>query len=252
LKKISSFQFNESQLEGGMGGQEHRGYQGQGLFRPPEIAHPDALDLMWNGCVLVRFDGRLSPSQMKEDIDFDFKEFSLYRRKIYSFTGAAVLAAQISSLALLLILPALAGMYADAREKDTARHKKYRNLLFAGVFLAVLAFAAVFIGVGPKTRANELPRTDSAWIRVCYAMLNDLELDQPEAGTDLEPYFRKKISGLGWLEQAVNPFTGEPVKIGHGPGNFSIAIEGGKFVGFDLHWRDGYSQRIPVNEASVR
>jgi hypothetical protein len=72
-----------------------------------EIGHPDAKKLMWDGCVVTRFEGRFSSREMKEDIIFELKDAEPYRAVAYSYQGARLFAlkypAYVFSIGLLIL-----------------------------------------------------------------------------------------------------------------------------------------------------
>ena len=53
-----------------------------------EIAHLDALKVMWDGCVVTKFAGKITSKKMKEDMLFQFKDAAPFRSELYSSIGA--------------------------------------------------------------------------------------------------------------------------------------------------------------------
>jgi hypothetical protein len=53
------------------------------------IGHPDLARLLWDGCVVTRFTGRLSPDDMREDVLLGWKGLTPHRDRKYSTLGAA-------------------------------------------------------------------------------------------------------------------------------------------------------------------
>ena len=246
LRKIAAFRFySKSKItDDSRTVQAHEGYQGEGN-RAPQIAHPDAFRLMWNNCVLARFDGRISPSQMKADLYFDFQNFSPYRTTIYSYRGALVYAGLLALKVLLVAMPVLALLYRRfVVQEEKSGTRRFLFCCLCAIVLCSTIFGAAYVWVGPKTKANELPHLSALknMYNILHAFAADYDNIKPPAGRDLETYIEQKVRES--LSLKVNPFTGEPLKIGHGPGDFWIMIEDGEFVGFTFYWADGFAERI--------
>ena len=65
------------------------GFMPRKFFGPfMEIAHPDALKVMWDGCVVTKFAGEVSGDQMTEDMFFRFEDATPFQTELYSSVGA--------------------------------------------------------------------------------------------------------------------------------------------------------------------
>ena len=116
-----------------------KGFVPSRIHGPGEaIAHADAQKVMWAGCVVTKFAGQISGSDMRDDMFFRFKEPHYYRKQIY--TAAARFKKSIDNAARVIIfgLPVLPLLY------RLARARKYKFTLAMLLIITVVACASGF------------------------------------------------------------------------------------------------------------
>ena len=75
------------------------------------IGHPQLCGQLWDGCVLTKLSGSLSPAQMADDLRFRRERFSPYRQIYFTKDGTA-------ATFCLIVLAALAN---GCRGRPTAK-----------------------------------------------------------------------------------------------------------------------------------
>jgi hypothetical protein len=183
-----------------------------GLFM--EIAHPDASKVMWDGCVVTKFVGKVSSAQMTEDMFFRFKDATPFQTELYSSRGAYNKAYN-TLLVILLIGSILFTIYYCLRKwlgTKVSIIKLFIILLVSGV----IGFSLSYARVGEKT---EVYSAERYWVENFRSTLGDLFSD-PYIYFSNGPEFTEILQKNG----ITNPITGEPIIIEQSPGNMIVEI----------------------------
>ena len=183
-----------------------------GLFM--EIAHPDALKVMWNGCVLTKFTGKVSSAQMSEDMFFRLKDATPFQSELYSSVGAYNKAYD-TLLVILLFGSILLTIYYYLRKWLGTKVSIIKLFVILVVF-GVIGFNYSYAKVGEKTEVYSVKRY---WVQNFQVSLADLFCD-PTINPSNGPEFAEILQKNG----IPNPITGEPIIIEQSPGNMIVEI----------------------------
>ncbi|MGD8344750.1 MAG: DUF2330 domain-containing protein [Desulfobacterales bacterium] len=177
-----------------------------------EIAHADAKKVMWSGCVVTKFAGKISGSDMRDDMFFRFETPHYYRKQIY--TAAARLKESIDNAARVIIfgLPVLTFLY------RLTRARKYRFTLGSLFIISVIAcasgFSLTYAAIGKTPEVHTIHRN---WPDHLMGQLADL-FSYPEntfeTGAELSKILKKS--------DIKNPITNEPIILEDSPGNIIL------------------------------
>ena len=81
------------------------------------IAHSDASKVMWDGCVVTKFAGKISSSQMDDDIFFEFKDPRPYQLQLYSAKGRLDKSIFNATLVIIFGMPLLTIFYRITKKR---------------------------------------------------------------------------------------------------------------------------------------
>jgi hypothetical protein len=183
-----------------------------------EIAHLDALKIMWDGCVVTKFAGKVTSKEMKEDMFFQFKDAAPFQSELYSSTGAYNKAYYVV-LAILIVGSILLLIYHCIQKSQGIKAsiiKLFLILLFSGA----TGFGLSYAMIGEKAEVYTVERY---WYQNFYANLADLFSDPSNDfsnGSEFIDLLQR--NGID------NPITGEPIIIEHSPGNIVVEKAGDK------------------------
>jgi hypothetical protein len=116
------------------------------------IGHPEAIQRMWPGCVVTRLSGRITPSEMDQDIFITQKSLKgRYRATVYSakWKSGAVLTASVAALIVMLL--AVAITYEGGR-RPTRQEKRILLGIAVVLLLAVVALQVLLPVVNTVTQ----------------------------------------------------------------------------------------------------
>jgi len=198
-----------------------------------KIGHPEAFKYFWDGCIISRFCGTLSPDQMKKDIVFDISKFDHYQKHYWSKQGAWQYSLIFFFLAIVFIFIALHCLYRGEK------YKNFRNPLIRAVLLSF-----VFSSVSSLTVYAMLPKikniTTSSRIQNIVRRSEELSFKE-KLGELVSQYYadsenisieQYKIAIANLIQNnpqlqkfehfITNPFGGGVIKQEDSPGNYVI------------------------------
>ena len=180
-----------------------------GLFM--EIAHSDASKVMWDGCVLTKFSGKLSSDQMIEDMFFVFKDPNPFRSELYSSLGAYN-KAYYDLLIILICGSIVLTIYYRSRKRLGIKVSIIK--LFILLFLvSAIGFGLSYVTVGEKVDVHPYS-TRGYWhdnLQVAlFSLFSEPDIDFSNGSEFVELLKKDGIN---------NPVTGEPIIIENSPGN---------------------------------
>ena len=181
-----------------------------------EIAHADALKVMWDGCVVTKLAGHVTSDEMMHDMLFQFKEADPFRLEMYSFAGAINLALDVVWVVLFFVSIFLTFHYCEQKSRGT---KVSILKLFIILFMASAAgFGLSYAVVGEKT---EVYTVEEYWYGIFQARLADIfSIPSNDFSNESELIEILEREGID------NPITHEPIIIEHSPGNLVIEKTG--------------------------
>ncbi len=198
-----------------------------------EIGHPRVSSYLWNGAVLTRFAGTLTPRQMNRDLDITFEPYLPLQKQYYSVTGARDTATLFSLWLWSIVIPAIVFVfYGNLRRADNP-------LLFFGRILVpslILCLIIPMLGpvVIPTVKTENLGDRNTSQAYTDYLKYSvDAALSEnrkafetmPEADmgrwflTHLNDYYREMNPGRNPLK---NYLTSSDFEEEDSPGNFTV------------------------------
>ena len=248
-----------------------------GRWRYNQIGHPEAKKLMWDDCVVTRFEGRFSSREMKEDIIFELKDAEPYRAIAYSYQGARLYALKDPAYVFLIGLLILT-IYYSIRLSGVPIHSRLKRLAIPFLVLSIVCivvYHSSFSRIGEKKKVQVLGHTGSEWMNVViwlkafWADRGDLKMSDAELLDSIQkeskeskeyqafnpytfPYRRKKESAGAELVDLysknlpglLNPYTKEPFIIEDSPGNITVERKDGLITAIILYHQSGSPYRI--------
>jgi hypothetical protein len=183
--------------------EDQKGFIPREFFGPyMEIAHPDALKVMWDGCVVTKFAGKVSSDEMMDDMFFQFKEANPSRSELYSSVGKVNKAYNVV-MVKIIIGSILLTIYYFIR-KSLGTKVSISKLFIILLILSATGFGLSYAMVGEKTDVYLFSEPS-----------NDFS-----NGSELIDLLQR--NGID------NPITGEPIIIEHSPGNMIVEKSGDK------------------------
>jgi hypothetical protein len=203
------------------------------------IGHPDICALMWDGCVLAKFAGSLSASDMTDDIRFGWREFEPRQQHFYTAAGARAFAIKVF---LCLAGGWLAGSMFLCRGTiaQPGGRKRYFGVVLLPAVGLLAAGAAVLFLLLPKL--NDADVQISRGARSYYGFPQYLQSkveyylkEHPLVLWEPEDQIATHIlDGLADTAanktEMTNPFTGLPVTLEDSPGNLTVEKRDGKVM----------------------
>jgi hypothetical protein len=182
------------------------------LGRYMEIAHSDAFKVMWDGCVVTKFTGKISSREMTKDMFFQFMEAKPFRSELHSWIGKLNIAYHVS-LIVLLIGSILLTIYYRVR-KSLVSEISIRKLFKILVVSWVTAFVLTYALVGEKTDVYSVERHWRKNFQNRIASLFSEPQNTFSTGAELIELLQRK--GID------NPITKEPIILEDSPGNIVV------------------------------
>jgi hypothetical protein len=181
-----------------------------------EIAHSDALKVMWDGCVVTKFSGKVASDEMMEDMFFHFKEANPSRSELYSSVGKFNKAYNVVIVAIIIGSILLTIYY--CLRKSLGTKVSIIKLFILLLILCTTGFGLSNAMVGEKT---DVYTVEGYWYNNFRDNLADFFSDPSNDfsnGSELIDLFQR--NGID------NPITGEPIIIEHSPGNIVVEKTG--------------------------
>ena len=201
--------------------EDQTGFIPREFFDPyMEIAHSDALKVMWDGCVVTKFSGEVSSDEMIEDMFFQFKEANPSRSELYSSVGKFNKAYD-DVIVVIIIGSILLTIYYCIR-KSLGTKVSIITLFILLLIMSATGFGLSYAMVGEKT---DVYTVEGYWYNNFKANLADFFSDPSNDfsnGSELIDLFQR--NGID------NPITGEPIIIEHSPGNMIVEKAGEEIV----------------------
>lgn len=212
-----------------------------------DVGHEDICPLLWDGCVLTKLSGKISPAGMTDDIILDWQEPRPVRRTFFTHKGAlsAALGAFSSGLFLLTVTTL---MLHHRRVQAPGGRRFYAIHIFPRLALAMLAVSSTFYFLCPTIPVET--RSMFAAIKHRYNVQAALSAVIP-GGTDAshtKPDGQAAAVGQV-LSHIGNPFLGGPLINESSPGNYTLSIKDGQLVVY-VYDRIGRKVEVwpPVNK----
>jgi len=202
------------------------GFSGRAYHQ--EVGHPAAAEQFWDGCVVSRLCGTLTPRQMADDISLQLAAYEPYREHYYSRRGACEKAVTFALGAWCVLLVSLAVVFRMAMNLQR-KHAVFLKCAVVPALLVSLLTWAVTYAVLPKVDTRSLGR-GGVHPRIYEKVLQASRLIEADAIAEEHKYF----AGMGRDETAslvasyyaakgiTNGFTGEPIRHEDSPGNYTI------------------------------
>ena len=193
--------------------EDQTGFIPREFFGPyMEIAHSDALKVMWDGCVVTKLSGKVSSDEMMDDMFFQFKKANPSRSELYSSVGKFNIAYN-DAMVVIIIGSILLTIYYCIR-KNLGTKISIIKLFILLLILSAAGFGLSYAKVGETT---DVYSVEGNWHQNFYANLADLFSDPSNDfsnGSELIDLLQR--NGID------NPITGEPIIIEHSPGNMIV------------------------------
>jgi len=187
-----------------------------------DIGHPDAKEHLWDGCIISKLSGTLTPEDMAEDIILELESSKPYQRCYFSRLGACMTAFFSSLGAWSLVLLVLTTVFGSKGKKGDKSKALLRITVFA--LLVSLLVGGIVYAILPQVEVNTvdtiiLLRYDS-WIfyeGLDIAEKYDYFIDRSvdETVQLVDDYFTSESTRK-------NIYTGEKIKREDSPGNYTI------------------------------
>ena len=197
--------------------EDQTGFIPREFFGPyMEIAHSDALKVMWDGCVVTKLSGKVSSDEMMDDMFFQFKEANPSRSELYSSVGKFNIAYNVV-MVVIIIGSILLTIYYCIR-KSLGTKMSISKLFIILLIMSATGFGVSYAMVGETT---DVYSVEGNWHQNFYVNLADL-FSEPSNdfsnGAELIDLLQR--NGID------NPITGEPIIIEQSPGNMIVERAG--------------------------
>jgi hypothetical protein len=180
------------------------------------IAHSDALKVMWDGCVVTKFAGKVTSKEMKEDMFFQFKDAAPFQSELYSSIGAYNKAYNV--VLPILILGSILLLIYHCIKKSQKIKVSIIKLFLILLFSAATGFGLSYAMVGEKAKVYTIERYWLDNFRNSLYEIFAVPTNTFSTGAELIDLLQKK--GID------NPITGEPIIIEQSPGNMIVERAG--------------------------
>jgi hypothetical protein len=209
-----------------------------------EIGHPDACEQMWDGCVLSRFSGVLTPELMSEDISLQLQTKGPFQKLWYSHRGARG-KALISCLIFWCILPIVLSLAFIKSGKKIEKGVFFKRVIIPILLLSLLIYGITYFVLPKRDVISTGGKVTSHWIsdyierkhRVLEIEILAKEHDDFAGMSKNE--IDKLLSDYFISKKTVNAFTGEPIKKEDSPGNYTL-IEDDRGIVWRVYTLEGY------------
>lgn len=204
------------------------------------IGHPEICNLMWDGCVVTKFEGKLTPSQMTTDLQFSWRSYSPHKPRLFSFGAAYTVAFMVF---VVLFSGGMAGMMiaSRARLRQAAGRAAFLSRVLTILLVVSLATAGLIFASLPKvpadryhvqhySKGDRIPHFSAYYVAFLLqkneSLLQFNDTSVAEAVRRAYADCLKTDAGL----PVINPILGTEVCVESTPGNFTIAREPGKLI----------------------
>ena len=181
------------------------------------VAHSDALKVMWSGCVLTKFSGKISSTQMRDDMFFEFKNPSPYQMQLYTAKGRMNRSIDNTALIIIFGLPLLTLIYRIAKKRQY-RFTLTKLLLIVAASCAA-GFFLTYAFIGKTIEVNTLHWYWPDGFRADLADVLSIPENSFETGEELVKILEK--------EGIKNQITNEPIILEDSPGNITVEKDAG-------------------------
>ncbi|MHC4361511.1 MAG: DUF2330 domain-containing protein [Planctomycetota bacterium] len=192
------------------------------------IGHPETKRIMWDGCVLSKLCGVLTPTDMTEDIVVGLATDQPSQEHYYSRQGAKHTAVMASLTAWCILLPVFTGMFYITIESRKGRKFYLLRIIIPCVLLSFLLWAVTYTLL-PKVEVVTTGNTRLPPFLYDYRENHNM-LTEKEALARENDYFKDvKIREIMTVVEThfkakdyKNAFTGENIKHEDSPGNYTV------------------------------
>ncbi len=203
------------------------------------IGHPDAKKQMWDGCVLSKLCGTLSPNQMSQDIILGLKECRPFRRHYYSHRGASGVGQMFCLGAWCLIPFLLTAVFYNKIKGDGGRKFYIKRVIIPSALFSILLWGTIYL-VLPKVEV----RTESGRLYHRFRFTREVALKMQILAKEHEGFRgmeKEEIDKLvgACFENQRNVFIGENLRWEDSPGNFEV-LKDERGVVLRIYERDGF------------
>jgi|GEM_PF-6112372 len=202
------------------------------------IGHKAAAEIMWDGCVVTKLAGELTPADMRKDTVFDFVAPTPFRVKKVSQTRAVKNSFFLVFLPLIPFLWLAYGCdlstrssFLPARILFGSRYRTIASLLLIGL----TAVPMIYFLTKDKVSVRIFDQSRYEWDRFtsgCSSLLSDPDFPSLSI-EEINTFFKGEYPGIH------NPYTGAPVIVGDSPGNLSYVQNEEGIFAFAVYDRTG-------------
>jgi hypothetical protein len=208
------------------------------------IGHPETKGVMWDGCVLSKLCGVLTPAEMAEDIILELTTDQPYQEHYYSQQGAKHTAVVASLTAWCILLPVFTGLFYITIESKKGRKFYLLRIIVPSALLSLLLWVCTYtllpkvevVSTGNRRppflidyRANRNMLLEKEALAQEHDYFKDVKIH--EIMTAVETHFKSK--------DYKNAYTGEDIKHEDSPGNYTV-FEDERGVVLRNYSREGY------------
>jgi hypothetical protein len=208
------------------------------------VPHPDAPQDLWNGCVLTRLAGTVTPEAMlRDDLRIRFESAKPRRGRYYSSQGARQTGTVLGLLIWIAGIPVgLLGFHRRLRSKGGRLFVGLRVIpvLVTAVLIAGAVTAVSLPVINVEIQERQAARHNIDLMRILWATGNYVSdhtgtrktLTAEEAEAECQVFFAGKAGDarfymkqgiLNYREgPVVCPLTGKPMREGDSPGDYEI------------------------------
>jgi hypothetical protein len=194
------------------------------------IGNAEAVEMMWDGCVLTRLEADLGPEGMDKDVMLRLEPLQTHRDTFFSSRGRddVVLAVFLWGM---IPVAGYAAVVCNKQRRPTRAQGRRLTILAAGV-LAIALVVSIFIptiavGPGMRTLLLHVRYQDHLFGTVAQAMVAKGHLHSGMSDAELAQFPQRSVE-LGFLDKdavpdpLINLYTGSPVRCERSPGNFAF------------------------------
>ncbi|MHC4456642.1 MAG: DUF2330 domain-containing protein [Planctomycetota bacterium] len=198
-----------------------------------EIAHADALKVMWDGCVVTKFADKVSSKEMSDDLYLKFQTPQPYQSELYTSEAAFDIAFNTASPAFLIALICFT-IYCRIKIK----RRKSLSLSRPVSILVIFCVTVFYITYKYDREITDVVEIDRYWhqntlsnLYACFSPSETENLTDNELLEKLAPY------------QNSNAITKEPLLLEDSPGNVAVIRKYGRFAGVNIYKSNGAPYR---------
>jgi len=190
-----------------------------------EVAHADALNVLWDGCIITKFSGQVSSKDMLDDMFFIPETAEPFQSQMYSHAYKMDLAVISAKLAFIFGFPLMSFCYYLKPSQNELL--KLKKVLVATFCFCLVVFIGVNIYIGKTIDTDSLERN---WYQDIISDIENVLIMDPSFIYSTDAKLIQKLHEAG----IKNPFTKQPIMIEDSPGNISIKNDGNLQLGICL------------------